>query len=74
LVSGVAPFEEQSQVWNDHFINVWELRVGHLPAKTAVELLMSPESSFPTDTIPQNLAEQIFGRTRGQPYLVQLYG
>jgi serine/threonine protein kinase len=74
MVSGVAPFDELGQVWNDHFINIRQIRVGHLDEETSVDLLTKPVSDFPEDAIPVDLARRIFERTGGQPYLLQLYG
>jgi hypothetical protein len=74
LVSGVAPFDELGQIWNDHFINVRELRVGHLDRATATELLRQPLPDFPEGAVPDAVAERVFERTGGQPYLLQLYG
>ena len=74
LVSGVAPFDELGQIWNDHFINVREIRVGHLDRETSMDLLMNPLEGFPTDAVPQEVAAKVFERTGGQPYLLQLYG
>jgi hypothetical protein len=73
LVSGVAPFDELGELWNDHFINVREVRVGHLDRATARELLMHPVPEFPKEAIPLPVAEAIYTRTGGQPYLLQLY-
>jgi hypothetical protein len=42
LVSGAAPFEELGTVWNDHFINVRKLPVGHLEREDSLGLLMKP--------------------------------
>jgi len=74
LVSGVAPFDELGQIWNDHFINVREIRVGHLDRDTAIDLLIHPLSEFPADAVPETVAARVFERTGGQPYLLQLYG
>ena len=74
LVSGVAPFDELGQIWNDHFINVREIRVGHLDRTTATDLLMHPLSDFPSGAVPEVVAARVFERTGGQPYLLQLYG
>ena len=46
LVSGVAPFEELGPLWNDHFINVRELRIGHLDRRASVDLLCKPIPEF----------------------------
>jgi len=74
LVSGVAPFEELGSLWNDHFINVRELSVGHLDEKTSVDLLVRPIPEFPPDAVPEQVARRVFQRTAGQPYLLQLFG
>ncbi len=74
LVSGVAPFEELGSLWNDHFINVRELRIGHLDEETSVDLLVRPIPEFPPDAVPEAVAREVFRRTAGQPYLLQLYG
>ncbi len=74
LVSGVAPFEELGPLWNDHFINVRELGIGHLDEQTSVDLLSKPISEFPPDAVPVEVAQRIFERTAGQPYLLQLFG
>lgn len=74
LVSGVAPFEELGPLWNDHFINVRELRIGHLDEPTSIELLSKPIEEFPPDAVPPEVARLIFERTAGQPYLLQLFG
>jgi hypothetical protein len=74
LVSGVAPFDELGQVWNDHFINVREITVGHLDRQTTIELLTQPRPDFPATAVSMSVADRIFQRTGGQPYLVQLFG
>lgn len=74
LVSGVAPFDELDLMWSDHFIGAHELRVEHLDEPTTVGLLTRPSDDFPPGTIPTDVAEEVFRRTDGQPYLVQLYG
>jgi hypothetical protein len=74
LVCGVAPLAELDSIWTDHFINLRELRIGHLKSTTALELLTRPVASFPAHTIPPLVAEAIVRRTGGQPYLLQLYG
>uniref|UniRef100_Q023L6 Serine/threonine protein kinase n=1 Tax=Solibacter usitatus (strain Ellin6076) TaxID=234267 RepID=Q023L6_SOLUE len=74
LVSGVAPFDELGQIWNDHFINVREIRVGHLDGENAIDLLRHPLPGFPEDAVPEPVAARVFERTGGQPYLLQLYG
>ena len=74
LVSGVAPFEELGPLWNDHFINVRELRIGHLDRRASVDLLCKPIPEFPEAAVPILIAERIYERTAGQPYLLQLFG
>jgi len=74
LVSGVAPFEELGPLWNDHFINVRELRIGHLNRETSINLIRLPIPEFPKEAVPVPVAEEIYVRTGGQPYLLQLYG
>jgi hypothetical protein len=74
LVSGVAPFEELGPLWNDHFINLRELRINHLDETTSVDLLSHPIPDFPATAVPPPVAEAIYRRTGGQPYLLQLYG
>ena len=74
LVSGAAPFDELDSLWSDHFINVREVRIGHLDKKTAIELLTSPSKQFPQQAISATIAAAIFARTGGQPFLLQYYG
>jgi serine/threonine protein kinase len=74
LVSGVAPFEELGRLWNDHFINVRELRIGHLDEATSIGLLSRPIPEFPAAAVPEEVATRIYMRTGGQPYLLQLFG
>ncbi|MGH9962096.1 MAG: hypothetical protein ACREBC_34030, partial [Pyrinomonadaceae bacterium] len=59
---------------NDHFINLREIRIGHLSPNTSVQLLTRPIPKFPDQAIPEQVAEEIFMRTGGHPYLLQLYG
>lgn len=74
LVAGVAPFDELDSLWSDHFINLREVRIGHLDKITALELLTKPIPEFPPLAIPTVIAEKIFARSGGLPYLLQLYG
>jgi hypothetical protein len=74
LVSGAAPFDELDTMWDDHFINLRELRVEHLDRPTSLDLLTRPVPEFPPQAIPLRVAESIFERTGGQPFLLQLYG
>jgi len=74
LVSGAAPFDELDAMWNDHFINMREVKIGFLDEEAAVGLLRKPIPEFPEEAVPQEVAQAIVARTGGQPYLVQLYG
>ena len=74
LFSGAAPFDELDAMWNDHLINVREVKIGHLDEETAVGLLRKPIPDFPEEAVPEEVAHAIAARTGGQPYLVQLYG
>lgn len=74
LVAGAAPFDELSDIWYDHFINVRELHIEYLDRSSTLDLLMKPIEAFPVDAIPREVAEKVFDRTGGQPFLVQLYG
>jgi tetratricopeptide (TPR) repeat protein len=73
LVSGEAPFDELNTLWSDHFINLREIRLGHLDAVTARDLIQRPIPEFPEDAIPTTVADDVIRRTGGQPYLLQLY-
>ncbi len=73
LVSGEAPFDELDAMWNDHFISVRELRIGHLDPPTARDLVRRPSPEFPDDALPAAVAQRIVERSGGQPFLVQLY-
>jgi len=72
LVAGPAPFDELDALWNDHFINLREIRIGYLERATAVELLVRPIDEFPPETIPRAIAEAAVARSGGQPYLTRL--
>jgi hypothetical protein len=74
LVSGAAPFDELGNLWNDHFVNVQEVRLDHLDRATSIELLTRPTPDFPPGAVPLDVAERIFERTGGQPFLLQAYG
>ncbi len=74
MVSGVAPFDELGPMWNDHFINVRQVRVGHLDRDTGMDLLQRPIPDFPEGVIGRDVAAVMYSRTGGQPYLLQLYG
>jgi hypothetical protein len=74
LVAGAAPFEELDADWNDHFVNLRELAIGHLDRPTVLALLTRPSADFSPDCLPMPVAEAVWARTLGQPYLTQLYG
>ncbi|AHF05570.1 hypothetical protein MARPU_12035 [Marichromatium purpuratum 984] len=74
LVSGAAPFDELGELWDDHFINLREIAIGHLAHDDVIELLTRPTADFPPEVMPAAVAEAVWCRTLGQPYLVQLYG
>lgn len=74
LVSGAAPSDEMGRLWNDHFINLREIRIGFLDEPTSVALLTKPVEEFPSGTISPELALEVFRRSGGQPYLTQLFG
>ena len=74
LVSGAAPFEEWGELWSDHFINASQLRIGHLEHEVTLKLLTEPIPAFPPEAIDVTVAEEVYQRCHGQPYLVQLYG
>src|SRR2546421_469815 len=73
MVSGVAPFDELGQMWNDHFINVRQIRVGRLDRNSAIDLLVRPVPDFPENAIGPKVAAEVYSRTGGQPYPLQLY-
>ena len=74
LVAGAAPFDELGTLWNDHFINLREMRLGFLDEETVVQLLTEPIKEFPLGAISAELAHEIYRRSRGQPFLTQVYG
>ncbi len=74
LAAGAAPFDELDSLWNDHFINLREIPIGHLDRENSLNLLTRPIAGFPAQAIPTAIAKRIYDRTRGQPYLTQLYG
>ncbi|HIP94222.1 MAG TPA: hypothetical protein EYH20_02650, partial [Leucothrix sp.] len=73
LVSGAAPFNELENIWNDNFISVQEVKLPHLDFKNSIELVCKPITNFPKTAIPQEVAEAIFERSNGQPYLLQAF-
>lgn len=74
LVSGAAPFEELDRVWDDHFISTRQIRLPFLDRNASVGLLTEPSPEFPAGTIPKEVAQHVYERTSGQPYLLQVFG
>jgi hypothetical protein len=74
LVSGAAPFDELNGVWDDHFISARQIKLPFLDQPTSSGLLTQPSPDFPSEAIPEAAADEVFKRTGGQPYLVQLFG
>ncbi|WP_295436455.1 AAA family ATPase [uncultured Thiodictyon sp.] len=74
LVSGAARFDELDGLWSDHFVNLRTITIGHLDQAAALGLLTRPSPGFPADALPQSVAQAVWGRTLGQPYLTQLFG
>ena len=74
LVSGAARFDELDGLWSDHFVNLRTITIGHLDQAAALGLLTRPSPGFPADALPESVAQAVWGRTLGQPYLTQLFG
>lgn len=74
LVAGAAPFADLGPIWNDHFINLREIKIGYFDHATATGLLTKPMPEFPDGTISQAVADEVFARSKGQPFLTQAYG
>lgn len=74
LVAGAAPFADLGPIWNDHFINLREIKIGYFDHATATGLLTKPMPEFPDGTISQTVADEVFARSKGQPFLTQAYG
>src|ERR1022692_2795107 len=74
LVSGAAPFDELDGVWDDHFISARQIKLPFLNELTAVGLLLQPAPDFPSGAIPVEVAEEVYRRTGGQPFLLQVFG
>jgi hypothetical protein len=74
LISGAAHLDELDPVWADHFINGQEIAIGHLTEPVVMDLPMHPSDAFPPETIPAEVAGQVWRHTLGQPYLTQLFG
>ncbi len=74
LVSGSAPFDELDGVWDDHFISARQIKLPFLDREASVGLLSQPAPEFPSGAIPVEVAEEVYRRTGGQPFLLQVYG
>ncbi|AUB84786.1 hypothetical protein THSYN_15045 [Candidatus Thiodictyon syntrophicum] len=74
LIAGAAYMDELDPMWADHLVNLRELAIGPLTRPVTLDLLMRPSDDFPPDAIPPAVAEAVWSRTLGQPYLTQLYG
>ena len=74
LVSGSAPFDELDRVWDDHFISARQIKLPFLDEPTAIGLLAQPDPGFPVDAIPAEVAQEVYQRTGGQPFLLQAFG
>jgi len=74
LVSGAAPFDELDRVWDDHFISARQIKLPFLDEPTSIGLLTQPDPGFPADAIPAEVAQEVYRRTGGQPFLLQAFG
>ena len=74
LIAGAAHVDELDPMWADHLVNLRTLAIGPLTRSVTLDLLTRPSADFPTDAIPPAVAEAVWSRTLGQPYLTQLYG
>ncbi|HYN79723.1 MAG TPA: ATP-binding protein [Lamprocystis sp. (in: g-proteobacteria)] len=74
LIAGAAHVDELDPMWADHLVNLRELAIGPLTRPVTLDLLTHPSDDFPPDAIPPAVAEAVWSRTLGQPYLTQLYG
>ncbi|WP_366759429.1 hypothetical protein [uncultured Thiodictyon sp.] len=74
LIAGAAHVDELDPMWADHLVNLRELAIGPLTRPVTLGLLTQPSPDFPPDAIPPAVAEAVWSRTLGQPYLTQLYG
>src|SRR5207237_9528236 len=74
LSSGSAPVDELDGVWDDHFISARQIKLPFLDLPTTAGLLTQPSPDFPSDAIPEDVAHEVYRRTGGQPYLVQVFG
>ena len=74
LIAGAAQVDELDPMWADHLVNLRTLTIGPLTRPETLDLLTRPSDDFPPDAIPPAVAEAVWSRTLGQPYLTQLYG
>jgi len=74
LVSGAAPFDELDRVWDDHFISARQIKLPFLDELTSIGLLTQPDPGFPAEAIPAEVAQEVYWRTGGQPFLLQAFG
>jgi hypothetical protein len=74
LVSGSAPFDELDGVWDDHFISARQIKLPFLDREASVGLLSQPAPEFPSGAISVEVAEEVYRRTGGQPFLLQVFG
>jgi hypothetical protein len=74
LVSGAAAFDSLDRVWDDHFISARQIKLPFLDQSTSIGLLSAPSSDFPAGAIPGDVAADVYRRTGGQPYLLQIFG
>ena len=74
LASGAAPFDQLHGVWNDHFISVRQIKLPFLDQADSVGLLTQPAPEFPVGAIPEDVAQEVYRQTAGQPFLLQVYG
>ena len=74
LFSGQTPPSEVSKIWSNHLSSVHGLRLGYLDRRSSLNLLCQPSESFPKSAISHEVARAIYGRTGGQPYLMQEFG
>ncbi len=59
---------------DDHFINTRQIKLPFLDQATSIELLTEPSADFPSGAIPPDVALEVFRRTAGQPFLLQIFG
>lgn len=74
LFAGAAPFDEVGRIWHDHLLNLREMRIGYFDLDTACSLLLQPYPAFPSSIFNRAIAEAVFTRCHGHPFLTQAYG